>query len=70
MMRGSPSVQAAFELSHSFVACWCKYVLLLHTRLEAGLDHGQGRARSGAGCPSSESSGAKVHIQPTVTMAL
>ena len=42
-------------------------VLQLHTRLEVELDHGRGGARSGAGCPQSESSGTKVHVQPTVT---
>ena len=41
-------MQAAFELSRSFVACCYKYVLQLHTCLEAELDHGQGRARSPA----------------------
>ena len=34
-------------------------------RLQVELDHGWGGARSGAGCPPSESSGAKVHVQPS-----
>ena len=31
---------------------------------------GRGGVRSRAGCPPSESSGAKVHVQPTVTAIL
>ena len=51
----------------AFVARWCANVLKLHTRLDVKLDHGWGGARSRAGCPPSESSVAKVHVQPTVT---
>ena len=67
MMCGSPTAQAVFAILRMFVACWYAYVLQLHTCLEVELDHGRGAARSGAGCPPSESSGAKVPIQPTVT---
>ena len=66
-MRGRPTAQAAFAILRAFVARWYTNVLQLHTRLEAELDHGRGGARSRAGCPSSESSGAKVHVQPTIT---
>ena len=66
-MRGSPTVQAAFAILRAFVIRWYKYVLQLHTHLEAELDHVRGGARSGAGYPPSESSGAKVHVQPTIT---
>ena len=66
-MRGRFNAQAAFAILRAFVARWCANVLQLHTRLELELDHGRGGARSGAGCPPSESSGAKVHVQPTVT---
>ena len=51
----------------SFVARWYANVLQVHTRLEVELDHGRGGAKSRAGCPTSESSGAKVLVQPTVT---
>ena len=67
MMRGRPTAQAAFAILRAFVARWYANVLQLHTRLEVELDHGRGGARSGAGCPPSKSSGAKVHVQPTVT---
>ena len=43
-------------------------ILQLHTRLKVELDHGRGGARSRAGCPPSESSGGKVHAQPTDDM--
>ena len=56
--------------------CFCDITRICHslvrkritatTRLEVELDHGRGGARSGAGCPPSERSGAKVHVQPTV----
>ena len=36
--------------------------------LQVELDHGQGGASSGASCPRSENSGARVDVQPTVTM--
>ena len=59
----------AWESHHAsrFVARWYANVLQLHTRLEVELDHEWGGAKSRAGCPPSESSGAKVHVQPTVT---
>ena len=63
-MRGRPTAQAAFAILRTFVACWCAYVLQLHTCLEVELDYGWGGARSRAGCPPSKSSGAKVHVQP------
>ena len=66
-MRGRPTTHAAFAILHTFVARWHANVLQLHTRLEVELDHGRGGARSRAGCPPSESSGAKVHVQPAVT---
>ena len=66
-MGGRPTAQAAFAILRAFVARWYAYVLQLTTRLEVQLDHGQGGVRSEAGCPPSESSGAKVHVQPTVT---
>ena len=67
-MRGRPTAQAAFAILRTFVARWYAYVVLqLHTRLEVELDHGLGGARSRAGCRPSESSGAEVHEQPTVT---
>ena len=65
--RSRPTAQAAFAILRAFVAGWYANVLQLHTRLEVELDHGRGGARSGAGCPPSESSGAKVLAQPTVT---
>ena len=42
----------------------------MHTRLQVELHHGQGGARSGAGYGPSESSGAGVRVQPTVTAVL
>ena len=66
-MRGRPTAQAAFGILRAFIARWYSNVLQLHMCLEVGLDHGRGGARSRAGCPPSESSGAKVHVQPTVT---
>ena len=68
-MRGRPTAQAAFAILRAFVARWCANVLQVHTRLEVELhvDHGRGGAKSRAGCPPSESSGAKVLAQPTVT---
>ena len=66
-MCGSPTVQAAFEILRTLVSRWCAYVLQLLMRLKVNIDHGQGRMRSGAGCPPFESSGANVHIQPTTT---
>ena len=69
-MCGSPTVQAAFAILSAFVARWYAYILQLHTCLEVELDHGQVGARSRAGCPPSESSGVKVHVQPTVTAIL
>ena len=60
-------MQAAFSILSAFVARWYANVLQLHTRLEVELDHGRGGAKSRAGCPLSESSGAKVHVQPMVT---
>ena len=66
-MRGRSTAQAAFAIIRAFVARWYANVLQLHTRLEVELDHGRGGARSGAGFPPTESSGAKVHVQPTVT---
>ena len=48
------------------IACVCRWyanVLQLHTCLEVE----RGGARSRAGCPPSESSRAKVHVQPAVT---
>ena len=68
--RGRPTAQAAFAILRTFVACWCAYVLQLHTCLEVELDYGWGGAMSRAGCPPSKSSGAKVHVQPTVTVIL
>ena len=52
----------------AFVARWYANVLQLHTRLEVELDHGRVGARSRAGSPPSESSGASTadgyrHIQ-------
>ena len=67
MMRGRPTAQVAFAMLRAFVARWYANISQLHTRLEVKLDHGRGGARSGAGCPPSESSGAKVHVWPTVT---
>ena len=66
-MGGPPRKLAAFAILRAFVARWYASVLQLHTRLEVELDHGRGGARSRAGCPPSESSGAEVHVQPTVT---
>ena len=66
-MRGRPNAQAAFAILREFVARWYANVLQLHTRLDVELDHGWGGARSRAGCPPSESSVAKVHVQPVVT---
>ena len=66
-MRGRPTAQAAFAILRAFVARWYANVLQVHTRLEVELDHGQGGAKSRAGCQPSESSGAKVLAQPTVT---
>ena len=57
----------AFAILRAFVARWYANVLQLHTRLKVELDHGRGGVRSRAGCPPSESSGAKVYVQPTVT---
>ena len=62
-----PTTQAGFAILRAFVARWYADVLQLHTRLEVELDHGRGGARSRAGCPPSKSSGAKVHVQLTVT---
>ena len=67
MMRGRPTAQASFAILRTFVARWYTNVLQLHTCLEVELDHGRGGARSRAGCPPFESSGAKVHVQPTIT---
>ena len=60
-----PTAQAAFAILRAFVSRLYANVLQLHTRLEVHveLDHGRGGARSGAGCPPSESSGAKVHVR-------
>ena len=69
-MRGRPTAQAAFAILRVFVACSYAYVLQLHTHLEIKLDHGRGGAKSRAGCRPSESSGAKDHVQPTVTAIL
>ena len=69
-MRGRPTARAtvaAFAILRAFVARWYANVLRLHTHLEVELDHGRGGTRSRAGCLPSESSGAKVHAQPTVT---
>ena len=66
-MRGSPTAQAAFAILCAFVARWYAYILQLYMHFQVELDHGRGGARSGAGCPPSESPGAKVHVQPTVT---
>ena len=66
-MRERPNAQAAFAILRAFVARWHANVLQLHTRLEVELGHGWGGAKSRAGCPPSESSGAKVHVQLTVT---
>ena len=66
-MRGRPTTQAAFAILHVFATRWYANVLQLHTRLDVELDHGRGGARSRAGCPPSESSGAKVHVQVMVT---
>ena len=66
-MRGRPTAQAPFAILCAFVARWYANVLQVHTRLEVELDHGRGGAKSRAGCPPSESSGAKVLAQPTVT---
>ena len=60
-------MQAAFAILRTFVARWYANVLQLHTRLEVELDHGRGGARSRAGYPPSENSGAKVHVQVMVT---
>ena len=65
-MRGRPTAQAAFAILRAFVARWYANVLQLQ-RLEVELDHGRGGARSRAGCPPSESSGPKVHVQVMVT---
>ena len=59
-MRGRPTAQAAFAILRAFVARWYANVLQVHTRSEVELDHGRGGAKSRAGCPPSESSGAKV----------
>ena len=67
MMHGRPTAQADFAILCAFVARWYANVLQLHTHLEVELDHGQSGARSRAGFPPSESSGAKVHVQATVT---
>ena len=69
-MRGRPSAQAAFAILRAFVARWYAYVFQLHTCLEVELDLGRGGARPGAGCPLSESSGAKVHVWPSGTAIL
>ena len=66
-MRGRPTARAALAILCAFVPRW---ILQLHMRLEAELDHEQGGARSPAGCLPSESSGAKVHVQPMVTAIL
>ena len=68
-MRGRPTAQAAFAILRALspVGTWYANVLQLHTRLEVELDRGRGGARSRAGCLPSESSGAKVHVQPRVT---
>ena len=60
-------MQAPFAILRAFVAHWYANVLQLHTCLQVELDHGQGGASSRAGCPPSESSGAKLHVQLTVT---
>ena len=60
-MRGSPTAQAHFAILCVFVAFGYAYVLQVHMLLQVGIDYGRGRVRSGAGCPPSESSGAKVH---------
>ena len=52
-------MQAVFVILRAFVARWYANVLQLYTRLEVELDHGWGEARTRAGCPPSESSGAK-----------
>ena len=57
-MRGRPTTQAAFAILRAFVARWYANVLQLHMRLEVELY----QPRSPAGCPASESSGAKVHV--------
>ena len=67
-MRGRPTAQAAFAILRVFVARWYANVLQVHTRLKVELDHGRGGAKSRAGCPPSDSSGAKVLAQPTVTV--
>ena len=67
MMRGSPTAQGAFAILCTFVACWYTYILQVHTGLEVDLDHRRGEAMFGASCSPFESSGAKVHVQPTVT---
>ena len=40
------------------------YYIQLHKRLEVELDHARGGARSVTGCLLSESSGARVRVQP------
>ena len=69
VMRGSSIEQAPFAILRGFVACWYVYVLQVCTCLQLGLDHERGGLSSGASCPPSKSSGSKVHVQPTVTMA-
>ena len=66
-MRVRPTAQAAFEILRALVARCYANILQQHTRLEVELDHGRGGARSRAGCSPSESLGAKVHVQATVT---
>ena len=58
-MRGRSTAQAAFAILRA-------NILQLHMRLEVELDHGQGGEMSGAGCPPSESLGAKADVQTTV----
>ena len=62
-------MQAPFAILHWFVACWYVYVLQVCTCLQVELYHGRGGPSSGAICPPSKSSGAKVHVQLMVTTA-
>ena len=65
MMCGSPTTQAVFTILRAFVACGYAYMLQVHTLLQVGLACGRGGARSAPSCPPSQSSGAKVHVQPS-----
>ena len=56
MMHRSPTAQAAFVILRMLLVGYI-YLLQVHMRLQVELhvDHRRGGARSGAGCPPSES---------------